>query len=38
MFDLVIRNGLIYDGKGNQPFQADLGILNEKIVEVGTID
>ena len=38
MFDLVIRNGLIYDGKGNQPFQADLGILNEKIVEVGTIE
>ena len=37
MFDLIIRNGLIYDGKGNDPFLADLAIKNEKITKIGTI-
>ena len=38
MFDLLIKNGLVYDGKGNEPFQADVAIHNEKIVKVGHID
>ena len=38
MFDLIIKNGLIYDGKGSEPFQADLAISNEKIVEIGKIE
>ena len=38
MFDLIIKNGLIYDGKGSEPFKADLAILNEKIVEIGKIE
>ena len=38
MFDLIIKNGLIYDGKGSEPFKADLAISNEKIVEIGKID
>ena len=38
MFDLIIKNGLIYDGKGSEPFKADLAILNEKIVEIGRIE
>ena len=37
MFDLIIKNGSIYDGKGSKPYQADLGISNEKIVEIGDI-
>ena len=38
MFDLIIKNGLIYDGKGSEPFKADLAISKEKIVEIGVID
>ena len=38
MFDLIIKNGLIYDGKGNRPFEADLAISNEKIAAIGVID
>ena len=37
MFDLIIKNGSIYDGKGSEPYQADIGISNEKIVEIGYI-
>ena len=38
MFDLIIKNGLVYDGKGSEPYHADLGISNEKIVEIGNIE
>ncbi|MDC0141511.1 amidohydrolase family protein [Gammaproteobacteria bacterium] len=38
MFDLIIKNGLVYDGKGSEPFKADLAISNEKIVEIGKIE
>ena len=38
MFDLIIKNGLIYDGKGSEPFKADLAISKEKIVEIGVIE
>ena len=37
MFDLIIKNGSIYDGKGSKPYQADVAISNEKIVEIGDI-
>ena len=37
MFDLIIKNGLIYDGKGSKPYKADLAISNEKIVGIGDI-
>ena len=37
MFDLIIKNGLIYDGKGSNPYKADLAISNEKIVGIGDI-
>ena len=33
--DLIIKNGSIYDGKGSEPYQADIAISNEKIVEIG---
>lgn len=38
MFDLIIKNGLVYDGKGSEPYHADLGISDEKIVEIGNIE
>lgn len=36
--DLVIQNGLIYDGRGNQPREADIGITHESIVFIGKIE
>ena len=38
MYDLVIRNGRIYDGSGDAPFEGDLAIRGDKIAAVGTID
>ena len=31
MYDLIIKNGLIYDGKGSEPFEADIAISEDKI-------
>ena len=36
-FDILILNGTIYDGSGNQPIQADLGIRNDQIIEIGEL-
>ena len=38
MYDLIIKNGLIYDGKGSEPFEADIGISEDKIVAIGKIE
>ena len=35
MLDLIIKNGKIIDGTGSEPFFADIGIENGKIVFVG---
>lgn len=37
-YDVIIRNGTIYDGSGNPPFQGDIGILEDKISKVGTVE
>ena len=37
MYDLIIENGLIYDGKGNKPFKADIAIRDKKIAKIGLI-
>jgi N-acyl-D-amino-acid deacylase len=34
-FDVVIRNGMIYDGSGGEGKRADLAIRDDKIVEIG---
>jgi N-acyl-D-aspartate/D-glutamate deacylase len=34
---LVIRGGLVVDGTGGAPFQADVGIAGTRIVTVGRI-
>ncbi|MBN3582920.1 D-aminoacylase [Algoriphagus aestuarii] len=34
-FDLVIKNGTIYDGTGGEPFIGDIGILGDQIIKVG---
>ena len=34
-YDIVIKNGLIYDGSGTKPFMGDVGIIDDKIAYVG---
>jgi len=36
-YDIVIRNGTIYDGSGSEPFVVDLAVAGEKIAEVGKL-
>jgi len=33
-FDVIIKNGIIYDGTGGAPMKADIGIKNDRIVAV----
>jgi len=37
MFDLVITDGLVYDGLGNAPSIKDIGIRNERITYIGNL-
>lgn len=36
-FDVIIKNGTIYDGTGGKPFKADVGIKGDKIAAVGNL-
>lgn len=36
-FDLVIRNGAIYDGTGGAPYKGDLAVEGDRIVAVGEV-
>jgi len=36
-FDTIIRNGMIYDGNGGEPFKADIGIENDSIAFIGDL-
>ena len=35
MYDIVIRNGTVLDGTGGEPFESDVAITGERVVEVG---
>lgn len=37
MIDLAIRNGWIIDGTTKERFRADIGVLGEKIIEIGRV-
>src|SRR5207247_5586683 len=37
-FDLIIRNGTIYDGSGNPPYIGDVAINRDRIAAVGQLD
>ena len=37
MFDIVIRSGKIVDGTGNPWFPGDIGIVDDRIVAVGSL-
>jgi N-acyl-D-amino-acid deacylase len=36
-FDILIRNGTVYDGAGGKPRRADIGIKGDKIAAVGNL-
>ncbi len=37
-YDLLIANGMLYDGSGREPRQADVGIRGDRIVATGRLD
>ncbi|WP_336516866.1 D-aminoacylase [Pollutibacter soli] len=36
-YDTIIRNGLVFDGKGNEPIKADVGIRSDTIAFIGDL-
>ena len=36
-YDIIIRNGTIYDGLGGTPFPGDIAIKNDTIVRIGDL-
>src|SRR5690242_12841269 len=36
-YDTIIRNGMIYDGSGSEPFKADIGINSDTIAFIGDL-
>src|SRR5947207_8702471 len=36
-YDKIIRNGMIYDGNGGEPFKADIGIKADTIAFIGDL-
>lgn len=37
-FDILIKNGTIIDGTGKDKYNADIGIIDDKIVEIGNLE
>src|SRR5439155_16931380 len=37
-FDVLIRNGRVFDGSGNPWFRADIGIVGDRITLIGPAD
>lgn len=37
-YDVVIKNGQIYDGSGSEAYSAEIAIKDERIVFIGTVD
>jgi len=36
-FDVLIKNGLIYDGSGAKPYRDDIGIIGDRIAAIGNL-
>jgi N-acyl-D-amino-acid deacylase len=36
-YDTIIRNGLVYDGNGGEPYKADIAIINDSIAFIGDL-
>src|SRR5215470_11191417 len=37
MFDVLITNGWVIDGSGGPPFRADVGLLDDRVADVGRL-
>ena len=37
-FDVVVRGGLVFDGRGRLPVRADLGIMSDRITAIGSLE
>lgn len=37
-YDVLIRNGTLYDGNGGAPYVADIGIIDDRIATIGRIN
>ena len=37
-YDVLIQGGRVVDGTGAAPFQADVGIIGERIVAIGSLE
>ena len=38
MYDLLLKNGTIYDGTGAAPYPSDIGIVQGRIAAIGTLE
>lgn len=36
-YDLILRNGLVYDGSGSEPYRADVAITGDRIAIIGNL-
>jgi len=36
-FDVIVRNGTVYDGSGSQPSKVDIGVRGERIASIGDL-
>ena len=36
-YDTIIRNGMIYDGNGGEPYKGDIGMVNDTIAFIGDL-
>jgi len=36
-FDLIVRHGMVYDGSGGEPRQADVGVRGDRIAAIGDL-
>ncbi|MFX1286456.1 MAG: amidohydrolase family protein [Promethearchaeota archaeon] len=37
-YDLIIRNGTVYDGSGNPPFRGDIAVNGDRIAGIGSLE
>ncbi|MFX1514529.1 MAG: D-aminoacylase, partial [Promethearchaeota archaeon] len=37
-YDLIIRNGIIYDGSGTSPFIGNIAVTSDRITAIGSFD
>ena len=36
-YDVIIKNGMIYDGTGGKPYRGDIAVLGDRIVKIGDL-